>query len=590
MSLSLIFQTLLSTAAVMATVSVILFVVTGIGLLTSFSWQQGVGVRIRSAIWLGWFWVAVYVSTAHLFFAMKPPVAVPLIIAGLLGWFLLVQKSGLPKFKLRGQPRWVYGTWAALFALFALLSNQTLRTPTSSADSGYYRIPYATWAEAEPLITGLANLNVWLGYGQFTDTLGSFVNTQTFRFLTLLFLTGLIVEILFRIGVESNKRLSGSSQLLGLSYVAIGLVGLLLATPWASYWVSTPTVDVITPVLTIIGIGYLLNWFIELQGGATPNDLLVAIAAMATAAALRTNIALLLLGAIAIVVAFKSSKARTNKAILTSLNEVAPSLFTALGLLWLGLMTMTGNLLRTGFPLFPVSSIGGVDSNWSIGPSRLKEVQQINYTSAQTWVSDLPYGQTPWDLPTILGAALAEPTIQVLMVASVSFATAISLVRNGRMSTRSKRATTPFLAIIFLLVIVTTLTLLFAPNPRYVAGLLMALSSALLAFAIVQFSARLKLLFPALVSLSAALVVVFLQKGYLGSALLNPVMADGSGPFGAHSPPEAVTETFVTNSGLEIKYAPDWLCWATEPPCTFAPNPGLELRGETLREGFRISR
>ena len=127
-----------------------------------------------------------------------------------------------------------------------------------------------------------------------------------------------------------------------------------------------------------------------------------------------------------------------------------------------------------------------------------------------------------------------------------------------------------------------------SPNPRYVTGLLAAATCLLITMAFMV-SRPNRYQFAGVTALASILFLsVFLQKGYLGSALLNPVMANGEGIYGAHSPPEAVVQPFVTESGLVLKYAPDWQCWLEAPPCTFSPNPELELRGETLREGFRI--
>jgi len=85
------------------------------------------------------------------------------------------------------------------------------------------------------------------------------------------------------------------------------------------------------------------------------------------------------------------------------------------------------------------------------------------------------------------------------------------------------------------------------------------------------------------------LLVIFLQKGYVGSALLNPVIANGPGPLGSQTSSEALGEVLKTDSGLEVFIASkNGQCWQQEPPCSYTLDERLELRGETLREGFRI--
>lgn len=205
MSAQLIFQTALSTIAVMLTVTAIIFVVIGVGLLTTNWWGGQTSVKIRSAIWLGWFWVAVYVSVAHLFLAMQPPVAIPIFVASTIGWLLLIQslvkaKSQSPDRgqsvvrKAQKRPPWRYLVWALALGLFALLSNQVLRAPVYHSDAGIYRIPYSLLTNEYPEIPGIANLNPEFGFGHITDTIsgllaGFLAQNEGYRFINIVFLS-----------------------------------------------------------------------------------------------------------------------------------------------------------------------------------------------------------------------------------------------------------------------------------------------------------------------------------------------------------------------------------------------------------------
>jgi hypothetical protein len=568
----------------MVTVSVILFVVTGIGLLTSFSWQQGVGVRIRSAIWLGWFWVTVYVSTAHLFFAMKPPVALPLIMAGLIGWFLLIRKSGFPKLKLRGQPWWVYGTWAPLFALFILLSNQALRAPVYHSDAGWYRIPFITWIIELPAVPGLANLNTYFGYGHPSDVITGMLTSMTaaqgpIYFFSLLLLASIMWEILFRLSdtKDMNDRLILDSESF---FILSALIALILITPFSSIWVSSPEVDVPTAALVVMGAAYTLS-----SSRKNLGPLSVGILLTFFAVALRPiNLSLLLI----ILVFLVASRHQFRASLQTQHSRFI--WFSLLGGFALISLTLVGNFIRTGYIFFPYFRQFSPVSDWAISQETLNASLGSIKDWGLAWTTQRPEQLSDLSSDVVVAAILQAPVVQIVLACMLLWL--LANLAAGR-----RRATPLEVASRRLLMLGASLALLIvivmAPDPRFAYGPLLLLgliplSTAWSQINLHQVSRTIRQLWVA--TLTVACLTIFLQKGYLGSALLNPVMADGSGPFGAHSPPEAVTETFVTNSGLEIKYAPDWLCWATEPPCTFAPNPDLELRGETLREGFRISR
>jgi len=595
MSISLILQTLLSTAAVMATVLVILFVVTGIGLLTSFSWQQGVGVRIRSAIWLGWFWVAVYVSTAHLFFAMKPPVAVPLIIAGLMGWFLLVRKSGFPKLKLRGQPWWIYSAWAALFALFVLLSNQTLRAPIFNFDAGWYRVPFTTWISNFPAVPGLSNLNLYFGYGHFTDVLSAlltapFSDGSGYRLISLLFLTAFAIDILIRtlprLRSKNPEVWTLSTTFSGLSFLA-----LLIITPNASIWVATPIVDLPVAIMFLAAIAYQLEAFNQTKRAL----MLVSVALLAATSVLRPPY---LVALVIVFLGFWLISYKPPSSFFRRIwNSNHDQRVLAVGVAVLFASSAIGTAVRTGFPFFPFSRFAGMASDWSIPLETLSFARSLNQMHSFVWtVSD------PSQIPTItfssaIRAALREPSVQFLIGSAFTAIVLRWLYRVVPNEIPVDRSFRYYVTGVWAApASVVALTAWASAQPRFFWGPLIALGVIPLSVLIHKSvttarrsrRSRVSVLLASLL-FAIWLLVIFLQKGYVGSALLNPVMANGPGPLGSQTSSQAVGEVLKTDSGLEVFIASkDGQCWQQEPPCSFTLDERLELRGETLREGFRI--
>lgn len=598
----------------MLTVSAILFVVIGVGLVTTTWWGGSTSVMVRSGIWLGWFWVAVYVSVAHLFFAMQPPVAIPIFIASSIGWLLLTRhllrvrrlrsskRESATKRELTNgrlaRPRWHYVVWALAFALFALLSNQVLRAPIYHSDAGIYRIPYSLLTAQYPEIPGIANLNPEFGFGHLTDTVSGLIGSlltvnEGYRFIGVLLMTGLVMENVMRLTKSKAPQIYWRNG--GNSFFLLTLFALLLINPWASVWVGTPTVDLPTAIFFLVAVGYS----VEFLRSGRPNLLYTAIAALILVSALRQANAILL---VFLLIAFLYRRPSFVAGVtLSSLIRKSPAflflLFASGAVALLGSMvSRTG--IRTGIPLYPLSSLGALNVDWRMpggadAVARAK-LQDLSVAWAVSDAREIPEVTAT----TLLQAAIREPVLQVtlaLLAVSVLLTWLNKQPNNSSVATANVMAATVLLWSGCVAIVISAAWL--ARDPRYFWGPLLSLGlipiSVLLSSASRSLSSnKPRPINPISISLgvlATAYLLIFLQKGYLGTALIDPALASGNGLFGAQTAPAPIGKFVRTDSGLEVFAVTEGpSCYIEEQPCSYTVDKRLELRGETLREGFRI--
>ena len=88
---------------------------------------------------------------------------------------------------------------------------------------------------------------------------------------------------------------------------------------------------------------------------------------------------------------------------------------------------------------------------------------------------------------------------------------------------------------------------------------------------------------------SVMFLAILFDRAFLASALIKPVVQSYTGILTFPSVPDPEIQFLETKRRLKIAIAnSDAKCWQQEPPCSFTLDERLELRGETLREGFRI--
>jgi hypothetical protein len=595
---------LTSTLLILFTSFSIIALVLGVGLLSTRTWFETKNQKMAAAIWIGWLWLATYVSVLHLFFAMRWWLVLPLFVLSAVGWIFFL-KSHHQKRPV-STPRYSRMRVLTLFALIGLascllilLSNQSLRSPGAAPDTGGYHVPYAMLAQQFPVIPGVGHLNPYLGYaGQILDLWSALTNsilsiTDSYRFIQLTFVTSLVITLLLLIIPEFQKRpyYQLSPQVI---FLCLTLVGVLLVTPSASIWISALKADLPALILALVGIAFAL----PSSATTSLNNYLVSFASLVTATCLRPGTAFLIF--IPLLFLFGSSKKPILKLWRWLQKNKFSAIFLGIGVTLLPISMLVGNTIRTGFPLFPFSTLRFVTYDWSLPVSQAQAYIDYVRSFSVSWLTtssaEIPY-LTRTD--ALLGV-LRDPSVQIT-VASLLTASVVLILGHKRVFTRVRNHKLILLLAVSFIATAAPLTLLVMryPQPRYVWPYLLALGFIPLSCILgssesggIALNRKSKLIGG--ISLSALLTIIFLQTGFLGSALLNPVQNRGGGFLGSIEPIIGKQRTYVSKNGVVTVTTSDGTCWDTPPPCTFYLPPGpaynLAFRGNGLSDGFKLTK
>jgi len=236
----------------------------------------------------------------------------------------------------------------------------------------------------------------------------------------------------------------------------------------------------------------------------------------------------------------------------------------------------------SGYPAFPLSH-PALDVDWRVDATAVDAYR----TTVGSWA------RQPGD---VTGASLArwdwlggwtarvatDLDVAAVLLVGLLVPSAVLLLRRAR----GRPAVPGGSAAATILLVPAAATVVFwflsAPDTRFAYGSILLLFLGLVAW-----------LVPALPRASAAsLAVLAVLWTAAGVALAKGrdelIDARGGGPFGTFQIPVPATTPFTTRSGLVVRVPAEGdQCWRV-PLCTPTPEAGLELRGATAKDGFRI--
>lgn len=320
------------------------------------------------------------------------------------------------------------------------------------------------------------------------------------------------------------------------------------------------------------------------------------LAALLIASVLRPANAILVVTLFVVIVLWLKTNSHWRR-ITSAKSSIALALLGvyALGSLVLIASILSRALVRTGFPLYPVSSLGGISADWKMVEDAGAMARDKLQTLSIAWTVSEPSQLETVSSSTVIVALLREPVVQITTL-MLGIAVFIMLRYRGFQTFRNL-SRPPLLWLLPLWIgcgVIVIAAAWLARDPRYFWGPLLGLGLIPISVAlsgIARHSSRAEALSGrvSLLILTVGFLIIFLQKGYLGSSLMGLAPATGLGVFQAERVPDAVGGLVETENGLKVfavTEAPH--CYSQSPPCSYTVDPRLELRGETLREGFRI--
>jgi len=564
----------------------------------------GIWLYIAALSWLyGWFTLAGLGKLAGFKLRPLPPFGIVALVglgclSTLLGLFALVSSIGLVAHlvlvglagavvirsqtslrcsiacyvaRARGTGRGVL----ALFLVGALIILERTTEPVANSGTGLYHAQAIRWLEEFGIVTGLGNLHGRLAFSVAwflpSALFGlSFAGLRSFHVLN-----GALLLLFFAFAIggleawRAGERRPSSAVGVGLAFAGLILCG---------SWLSSPTTDIPAAVLVwVAGLLYLQ----KLEHGSLEvfDWRAAAIVILAVyAVAVKLSVLPILVLPLAL---FASCRAwRSRRA----------ALIPAIALIVLT-PPVVQSVLTSGYPFypFPKPELDLFGFDWKV-PSELV-VEDLSWIASWSRIPGQPYQE-------VLAMPLAEwlpiwssqlPRTERVALLGVLALAPIFLGYLGRRlaalgSTRAKleRLAGPF-------VLVATLYLgvafwfLTAPDPRFSWGFLILLAVLLGSWAIAPLLRRLPYHILALVLIVAiahqARAAYRAEGGSIDRLVARAVLPPDY-------PPAEIVVMDARNFRVLVP-TDGWFCWYATLPCTPMPPTTIELRGATLRDGFR---
>jgi hypothetical protein len=574
---------LLAMAAIVLSWAVLsgVFVGIGLGVRRAFGLPRFDLDDCFLAFWMGFGFVIFLLQLWH--FALPIDGRSLIAVAGLGSAGLLWNRRGLVEF-MRGMGARRSRSFA-LAAICIWLANRA-SGPCGDYDSGMYHIPAVRWANAFPVVPGLANLHDRLALNS----------------------SGLLYDAMLNVGPWAGRAQHLANGLLLLAFLSqlvlalfhwlasdaapVHLYRLLLLAPVLQFvlgWhVSSFTTDVPPTLVLFAASALLLSQAVEREGDAREDAYrTIAIATLLVlAVCLKLSAAGYAVTAWLVTLAAWLARHKIPASLRRKTFAWILSSAAMLSLPW-----AARGVVLSGLPAFP-SVVGALPVAWRV-PLEQAQAESAFITHFGRYFYDLramPRFGWSWVRPW----AENLPRLDVLLPFGLAFVTVCvyRLHRHARAPIRPNR-----LQWLLLVPVITGMVawFLLSPNPRFGSFLfwILAATCAAVLFPPSPNNRGTILVACCLVGtlpISVPILAASLgsQLNLLGAArqvlLIPPGRDHGLQPLNPYE-----LRTYVTESGL-VLYVPvvQNACWDAPLPCTPHPAPNLRLAGPGLASGFVV--
>ena len=546
--------------------------------------------KLFANIWLGWcfslFWFAVY----HLLFPVDALASGMFYFPGIL-YFLYKYRKKLPSyFKSIGK----FKLTIILLVVFSA-SVIAIQAPMNY-DTGLYHLNSIRWANEHHIVQGIGNIHTRLGHNQLFFLYVASLNFHPFLNDYAFHLANSFLYAVFSVG----SIISGT-------FMDLLLLCLFFYLPMPYYWISNPTPDVASTLLQIVAF----RWFFEplINNPKEPRGNYIVFSAILSAIMISVKLSNVVFaigfGLITVLACLRKKLENIDK-------KLTGRVFVFIGLFFV--FWIIRGYIQTGYPLFP-SSIGRINFDWAVPERLAKYTENAVYcgsrTNGQIYDPNSPILKESWawldfwikwnffdenqylcdnwqsNLVTWLTLIFVPMIIFNWGMGSVTlFILGFCLFFVWLRAVFVHKGVWKKSIYIFCLFLVGLVSILFwffvAPEVRFANGsfIVFFCSSLLLVkLAYPNLNARKELknalfVFP---------VIMFLWAFGLGYNV-NAFRLDGIAVLN-----KVPMKTFVSDYGVELLIPTlSDQCWDSALPSTPEPEKGLQMRGKSINEGFRI--
>ena len=473
---------------------------------------------------------------------------------------------------------------AAVVAICVLIASQVYLAvaalgPVTNYDTGLYHLGAIGYGRDFPAVIGLANVYAPLGYGTAEFPLAAFYGSTPWQSDGFRLLNGFLMGLL---ALDLSLRLIQRTWTAGTYVMSVGVVAAwvpLLAL--SDYWVTSPSQDTASFVLIIVSASYLVD--AVAHSGQWLGRISVSLVVAVIAVLIRPTMVVFLIGVV-IVAAILMKRRRTpgSRRATVLVGLVTGVCVTAM---------LVRDVLLSGWLLFPLSAFP-VPVSWRAADPAELRMATLGYHRnpddlwsatqgwgwAQAWFARLPQMWESYELLVLVIVAL------------------IALLVAGASTTLRWRSLIVAISPSALAVIAWwTLT---PPSFRFAWGPIFTVAAIPLGWSLWRLSTASSMRTLVHGATMGGLIVPVLAVVVFSSAVRLDVAAmtqERTWSLGIHLPyavapiPSVETEQRDLVSGIALRVPTTGeQCWGDFPLCTPTPNPGLALRGTSIREGFRV--
>lgn len=554
-------ETLIVMGMVLAGWAVMSFTYIGWGLLALRPWR-GESIDIEAglgAFWVGWSLVGIFLLGCHFLFPLTIWVTAIVLAIGASGWVVSRAeiRCSLKRIDLQ-RIEWLIMLIAAIW-----LANRAIGPPVAFA-SGYYSFSVVQWAQAYPVVPGLANLQIEFGHVNTALLHAALIDFGYFdqhsnHLLNPLLLLVIGAEaILF---VRRFWRQSHDLKPIDVYRIVLLIVFVHYATEGHIFLITGLGSD-LSVALFMTALGVRFFGVVTERGspgqpdaaGRWQRNLFIVAVMLIAAVTIKISIAPFAIVGL-LILAILYWRVRHHETLMpVSTGRLAGLVFligSVTGLMWIG-----RSVLLSGYPIFPMSR-GGLPVDWRVPWAMMREFEY--------WVLLGNRGVTdhsdPWIaswLDQFTSSSLFDGLIPLALACMAGLVTLVGLIWNRAILRKNASVVTSRWILFALPLIVWFIVWwLKAPALRFASAQFWMLASMMIVGSFMVWRVR----WPVLSRWGLMTGVIILAMIVVGYRAWNyPLGADGytgriylvGAEGGFPSAPEAEFRIYQTESGLEV--------------------------------------
>jgi hypothetical protein len=527
-----------------------------------------------TSFWLGFAIILVALQLWHLILPVDWKVDFALITVGLAGF---VRRLGsLDKRSILNRQNVV--SLIALAPLVLWVANLSLDAPRNY-DSGLYYFNAVRWANEYPIVVGLGNLHGRLAFNQSYFLYVAMLNISPFFNEGHHLASGLLAVVLLAQIVSSMIHLFYDPIQSNPSHLFQALFLRVAVSQALAYHVSSPSPDSAIFILGFVLIVQFIDYLLLRPHSHDSRDkdtvfLILILALVGVSIKLSFIMFSLSIVTLTLIIWFARHRKRPKIAVQKS------ALWLLFGTCIIGLPWMLRGILTSGYIAYP-STLGALPVDWRVPLTQVHDLANwIRSWARQPKVHwSIVLSSWDWFVPWLKQMVSERSVVFPLCLAVVGVVLSLMfLLTIGGKQRDQPVIWLPFLPPLFSLVF----WFISAPAPRFAGSAFWVLGL----WAMTVPLNHMRKYQPRWV----VYAVLFLSiSGTAELIAKNPYFIRQTDSDGFCPIPKVAMEEFRTDSGLVV-YVPasGEQSWDSKLPSTPHPDPKLELRGENIKDGFRL--